>query len=287
MLRLVLPAFISAAFSLVAAEGDALGVRASTSAKGLMALVEPACAAAPGGTKIATSYSLTAKIIDGVAKGEVAVGITMRDLKASEKEKSPDLVGTAIGIDALVLTVPAANPVAGLSAAQVRSIWTGAVANWKDVGGPDLAITVVGRSKDFGANEFFCDFVKLEANAAEGGLVYREKGREPWGTVVISAPATNDLALATLRTTPGAITYFPMGPLAKYRAKGIDLKSLVLDGHEPSAEAVANGTYPLRRTMNAITKGQPDGAAKAFIGFMTSAEGQKCVVEAGFIALGR
>ena len=60
-----------------------------------------------------------------------------------------------IAIDSLVLVTNPANPIQSLTSEQVQQIYTGAITNWSQIGGPDLAITVVTRPDGSGTRSVF------------------------------------------------------------------------------------------------------------------------------------
>ncbi|RLC68103.1 MAG: hypothetical protein DRI52_10140, partial [Chloroflexi bacterium] len=65
------------------------------------------------------------------------------------------------------------------------------------------------------------------------------------------------------------------------------IKALAIDGVEATVENAASGVYPVVRPLNLLTKGEPDGLVKAWLDFILSDEGQKIVVEEGYIAVNR
>jgi phosphate transport system substrate-binding protein len=271
----------------VADETGAMKVLASTSTKPLLERVAAVFPASAGGRPLTVSYLSSTFLVDKVVAGEAAVGINSRNLKAKEKAASPAVVATPIGFDALIVTVPVANPITNLSSAQVRGIWTGTITNWQELGGPDLAIVVVGRAKAYDPILLFGDFMKLETKVVEGGLIYCEQGQTAWSTIPAQAAETDDQALATLAARPGAISYFPLGRLMACQAKGRPVKGLTLNAIAATPETIAANLYPISRTLNAITASAPSGSSKDLIDFLRSAEGQQLLVEAGFVALGQ
>lgn len=264
---------------------DTLNVAVATTTKVLMKLVEPVFEASKKGAEIAPTIGATGDMVELVMAGKAAVAVTTRNRKEYEIQKCPTLVGTPIGLDGLAIVVAATNPVSNLAFEQISAIWTGKIVNWKELGGPDLPIVLIGRTKAYDSIMLFCDFMKLESKAVEGGLVYREKGKEEWCPTVVTAPETDDLALSTLLDSPGAITYFPLQILNNYKAKNKAVKSVSFDGIQPTKETIADGTYFIHRTLNAITNGYPKGETKCFVDFLLSKKGQKGITKAGFIAL--
>ncbi|MBC7846000.1 MAG: substrate-binding domain-containing protein [Flavobacterium sp.] len=271
--------------SVIVESKETLKLAVATTVKVLMKLVEPAFEPVNKNTKITSTIGPTGDMVELVMAGKSKVAITTRNLKDYEKVKCPTLVGTPIGLDGLAIVVSSSNPVSNLAFAQISAIWTGKIVNWKELGGPDLPIVLIGRTKAYDSIMLFCDFMKLESKPVEGGLIYREKGKEDWCSTVITAPETDDLALTILLKTPGAITYFPLQVLNNYKEYKIAVKCLSFDGVQPTKETIANGTYFIHRTLNAITNGQPEGLTKTFVDFLVSMKGQELIVEAGFLSL--
>lgn len=263
---------------------DTLKVAVATTTKALMKLVEPAFETSKKGSEIASTIGATGDMVELVMSGKSKVAITTRNLKDYEKVKCPTLIGTPIGLDGLAIVVSNSNPISNLTFEQISAIWTGQIVNWKELGGPDLPIVLIGRTKAYDSIMLFCDFMKLESKEVEGGLIYREKNKEKWCPTIVSAPETDDFALTVLLKTPGAISYFPLQILNNYKANDKAVKSLSFDGVQPSKETIANGTYFIHRTLNAITNGQPEGITKTFVDFLLSKEGQNVVTKAGFVA---
>lgn len=264
---------------------DTLKVAVATTMKTLIKLVEPAFETSKKGVEITPTIGATGDMVELVRTGKSKVAITTRNLKDFEKVKCPTLVGNPIGLDGLAIVVSASNPVTNLTFEQIAAIWTGKIVNWKEIGGLDLPIVLIGRTKAYDSIMLFCDFMKLESKAVEGGLIYREKSKEEWCPTVVTAPETDDLALTTLLNSPGAITYFPLQILNNYKAKNQAVKSVSFDGIQPTKETITNGTYFIHRTLNAITNGRQEGLTKTFVDFLVSKKGQELVVEAGFLSL--
>lgn len=266
---------------------DTLKIGVATTTKALMKLIEPAFETSSKTIEIVPTVAATGDVVELVMAGKASVATTTRNLKEYEKLKCSTLVGTPIGLDGLAMAVSTSNPVTNLTFAQITAIWTGNIVNWKELGGNDVPIVLIGRAKAYDPIMLFCDFMKLESKPVEGGLIYREKGKEQWCQTVVSAPETDDLALAALLKTPGAITYFPLQVLNNFRAKNTAIKALSFDGIEPTKATIANGTYFIHRTLNAITNGKPEGNTYLFINFLLSDEGQKLVENAGFLTIGK
>ena len=114
-------------------------------------------------------------------------------------------------------------------------------------------------------------------------MVHKVKGDDSYGTVQARLIGPNKEALGVVSTQPNAIAYVSVGTAQEVAKKGGRVHLLELDGVAATVENVGNETYPLRRPLHIITKGEPQGIVKEFIDFMLSEEGQKIVQSLEFI----
>lgn len=207
--------------------------------------------------------------IQAAGEGTASIGMSSRDLKAEEKTRYPDLVSTVIGNDGIALIVHPSNTVAPLTLEQVKGIYQGKYTNWKDLGGPDMAIVVVGRDSASGTREFFHEKVMNKEDFMAGQL---EKN-------------SNGAVKQTIAQTPGAIGYVGLG----YIDGTIRAVPILVNGTpvEPSVRTVLDRQYPISRPLILITKGEPTGLAKDYIRFLLGQEGQKILEKEGFVPLGQ
>ena len=173
--------------------------------------------------------------------------------------------------DGLAIIVNPVNPVAELSMEQIRKIFTGEYANWKDVGGPDLPVIVLSRESSSGTFVFFQEFVLNKAD-------YTPKARLLAGTSAIVQSVAAD---------QGAIAYVGLAFAleAKATVKMVPVKSS--DGAPaflPSDETVSAGQYPVARPLYLYTNGSSSSEVKSFVDFCLSDVGQKIVTETGYIS---
>lgn len=207
--------------------------------------------------------------IQAAGEGTASIGMSSRDLKAEEKTRYPDLVSTVIGNDGIALIVHTSNTVGSLTLEQIKGIYQGKYTNWKDLGGPDMAIVVVGRDSASGTREFFHEKVMNKEDFVAGQL---EKN-------------SNGAVKQTVAQTPGAIGYVGLGYLdATVRAVPILVNGTPI---EPSVRTVLDRKYPISRPLILVTKGDPKGLAKDYIRFLLSQEGQKILEKEGFVPLGQ
>jgi phosphate transport system substrate-binding protein len=187
-------------------------------------------------------------------EGRASFGGVARELTAAEKTK----VGGAnvIGYDVMGVFVHAGNPVAGLTRAQLKQIFTGQASNWKQFGGPDRPITVYSEKLAGGRAT-----VKAFKDMVLGG--------ENYGQVKELEDAID--CLKDVTQDPGGITASSMS----FAMPGV--KALAVDSATPTAKAVQAGSYPLKRPLILVTKDPPAGDVKAFLDFILTPEAQAIV----------
>ena len=80
---------------------------------------------------------------EAVNSGTALIGDLSRNLKDEENPDQFEI--NQIAIDGIAIAVNKDNPVTELTSEQITQIFTGEITNWKDLGGNDQAITVIGR----------------------------------------------------------------------------------------------------------------------------------------------
>jgi len=211
-----------------------------------------------GGTVDVQAGGSTAGI-KAVKEGTAHIGMSSRELHEDEKA---GLVATVVARDGIAVIVHPSNPVADLTVDQVKGIYAGKISNWKDVGGPDKGITVITREEGSGTRGAFEELVMGKDNPiANSAIVQGQTGG-------VRTMVTGDEA---------AVGYISIGQLTD------KVKALKLGGVEATEANVAAGTYPVKRPFLFITKGEPAGAAKAFIDYVLSAEGQDLARKEGLV----
>ncbi len=215
------------------------------------------------GSRIDVSGGGSSHGIRAVAAGTVDMGCISRDLKPSEMKIYPDLMPHAIARDGIAIITHPENPVSGLTLAQVQGIYAGTITNWKEVGGTDSSITVVSREKGSGTRECFeqAVMVPISVEVTDRAIIQDSNGK----------------IRATIAGNEYSIGFISIGYLNS------EVKSLYLDGIEPTQENVVSGRYMISRTLWMVTKGEPDADEQAFLDFVLGAEGQKIVEKVGYI----
>jgi phosphate transport system substrate-binding protein len=198
-----------------------------------------------------------------------------RPMKDKEKamvrtRHGKDVVEISVALDGVAIYVPESSLIKSISMAQLKSIYTGTITNWRDIGGKDQRIVAYSRENNSGTYVFFKEHVLKNEDFA------RDVQTLP-GTAAVVNAVSKDLASLGY----GGIAYASgIRPLA---VKPDDASEAV----KPSLETVEAGTYPLSRHLYFYTVGPPTGEIKAFIDWVLSPEGQKICEAVGYYPLNR
>jgi phosphate transport system substrate-binding protein len=195
--------------------------------------------------------------IQACKSGACLIGMSSRELKPDEK----DLTEVVVARDGLAIVVHPSNPVRGLSLDQVKQVFAGDILNWKFLGGPGRAITVVTREEGSGTRGAFQELVMKTTRIYRGAIVQDSNG-------TVREIVAHD---------PHSIGYISLGLV------NAQVRALALDGVEASEANILNGTYKLVRPFLFLTKGEAPEVVRNFVAFVLSAEGQKLVQEEGLI----
>lgn len=201
--------------------------------------------------------------IEAVTNGTTDIGNSSRSLK--DEEKAAGVVENVVAIDGIAVCVDPANEVADLTKEQLTNIYNGTVTNWKEVGGADEPIIVIGREAGSGTRGAFEELVDLV-----DGCKYANE-LDSTGAVI-----------AKVASTPGAIGY------ASLDALDDSVKALSLEGVEATAENIKAGNYFLSRLFVMATKGEiseQNDLVQAWFDFVLGDEGQQVASEVGLITV--
>lgn len=173
-----------------------------------------------------------------------------------------------VALDGLAVVVHPSNPVKRLTIAQLADLFTGKVRTWKSVGGPDRAVVLLSREVNSGTHVYFKEHVL-------------GPGQEfaPEALLLPSSQAIADEAA----TNPDAIGYYGMGYANPKNAVVAIAKMAEGPYVAPSADSVRSGTYPIARPLFLYSAGEPQGAAKVFLDFARSPDGQVIVRQTDFV----
>lgn len=196
-----------------------------------------------------------------IAQGSVQVGNS--DVFAEEKLKDKSQIGNLKDNRICVVGfAPVTHPgvgVPGVTMEQLQKIFTGAITNWKDLGGADQAIVVINRASGSGTRASF-EGVVLKGVSVPAGFTPQEQDSS--GTV-----------LKMVKETPGAISYLALSYIDS------SVVALKLDEVVPSEDTIAAGEWPIWSYEHMYTRTDVNDATKAYIDFMLSDEVQGELVE--------
>ncbi len=198
--------------------------------------------------------------ITAVAEGRCDIGLSSRSLK--EEEKAQGLTETTLALDGIAVIVNPENPVNDLDLETIAKIYTGEITNWKDVGGNDLEIVLIGREAGSGTRDGFESITDTE-----DACVYRQE-----------LTSTGDV-ITTVAGNPGAIGYASLASIKE------TVKALSVGGIVPSEETVKDGSYVVQRPFVLVTKSDTglSKTAQEFFDYVTSSEASEIISAAGAV----
>jgi phosphate transport system substrate-binding protein len=183
--------------------------------------------------------------------GMTDIALSTRPPDAADKS----LVAHPIARDGLCVIVHNTNPVTALSDEQLRGIFEGKIASWKEVGGKDAAIIRLNHAEVRTSLVMFVKYLGLQVS----DMKYTD--------VVISSDRE---AIQTVSSKPDAMTYLSMASALTAVAGGSPLKLIGLRGVAPTVANVENGTVPIVYDVSFVTKEAPNPQTKAFVEFAAS-----------------
>lgn len=196
--------------------------------------------------------------IQEASEGKCDIGNSSRKLKDEEAEK---LDATVVGLDGIALVVNPVNKLEDITLQDLAKVYSGEITNWKELGGDDKAIVVIGREDGSGTRDGFESIVMGDKEPK-----YAQE-LESTGSV-INAVATTD----------GAIGYASLANVDE------TVKALKIGGVEATEENVKSGAYEVQRPFICATlKGSDNKLVKAYLDFILSEEGQALVLAQGAV----
>lgn len=208
--------------------------------------------------------------------GQVEIAMSSKPVGDDDEARFPDVdfASTEIGQDAVGVIIRkevADGGVTSLDRAQLTALFEGRITNWKEVGGPDLGVFIYDKEPGRGTREVLDKYLY----GPDG------KAPPPPQSDHFAIVGGNEETRTKLESTPGSV-----GPLSSSFVTGHPkLVAVSVDGVAPTPANVKSGTYPMSRPLFLVTNGPPTGAAKRFIDYVVSTEGQKLVSRHGYLTL--
>ena len=213
-------------------------------------------------TGIKVTYNATGSGagIQAVLEGRCDIGLSSRALKDEEIEQG--LTGTVLAYDGIAIIINPQNPVSDLDMETLAKIYTGEITNWKEVGGNDAEIVLIGREGGSGTRDGF-ETVTGTADKCK----YRQE-----------LTSTGDV-ITTVASNPAAIGYASLASVKD------TVKAISVDGITPNEQTVKDGTYAVQRPFVLVTKtdAQLGENAQQFFNYITSASANDILTGAGVI----
>lgn len=200
--------------------------------------------------------------ITAVAEGRCDIGLSSRALK--DDEKAQGLTETILALDGIAVIVNPKNPVNDLTLDEIAKIYTGEIKNWKDVGGNDAEIVLIGREAGSGTRDGF-----ESITGTKDACAYRQE-----------LTSTGDV-VTTVAGNPNAVGYASLASLKD------TVKALSVGGVAPSEATVKDGSYAVQRPFVLVTKSgaKLSGSAQKFFDFALSAEANSIISGAGAVPI--
>lgn len=239
-----------------------VSMNGSTSMEKVVGALSEAFMAANSGVDVTYDPTGSGAGITAATEGTTDIGLSSRALKDTEA----GLKTTTVALDGIAIIVNKANGIKDLTVEQIAKLATGEISNWKDVGGKDAPVVVIGREAGSGTRDGFETITDTKDKC--------KYAQELTATgAVISAVQSNENAIgyASLSAVKDSVAMLTVGGIA------------------PSEATVLDGTYQVQRPFEMITKeGQtirPE--VQAFLDFATSKEAAEIIANAGAVPLQR
>ena len=198
--------------------------------------------------------------ITAVSEGRCDIGLSSRALK--DDEKASGLKETVLALDGIAIIVNPENKISDLTLEQIAKIYTGQITNWKEVGGDDAEIVLIGREAGSGTRDGF-----ESITGTKDSCKYRQE-----------LTSTGDV-ITTVAGNPNAIGYASLASVKD------SVKALSVGGVAPTEATVSDGTYAVQRPFVLVTKEgvELSAAAKLFFDYATSKDAAEIISAAGAV----
>ena len=202
--------------------------------------------------------------ITAVSEGRCDIGLASRALK--DDEKASGLKETVLALDGIAIIVNPENKVSDLTVEQIAKIYTGEITNWKDVGGDDAEIVLIGREAGSGTRDGF-----ESITGTKDSCKYRQE-----------LTSTGDV-ITTVAGNPNAIGYASLASVKD------TVKAISVNGVAPSEATVSDGSYEVQRPFILVTKEgvELSKAAQLFFDYATGKDAADIISAAGAVPVAK
>jgi phosphate transport system substrate-binding protein len=199
------------------------------------------------GVRIDVQARGSARGISDVRQGLADLAMLARPLRPDESS----LRAFPIAHDGLCLVVARDNPITSLSDQQVVRLWTRSATNWSQVGGKEAAVLLIGQAEGHSLSELFIDHFGLQGNKVRLDAVVNG----------------SEAALKAVAANPNALSYASVGVT---EFSELPVRALPYRGVAATLANVRDGSYPLSRPLQLVTRDEPQGLVKDFLDFARS-----------------
>lgn len=256
------------------AEKTSIDIKGSDTMVNLMSNLAETYMTAHPGINIAVTGGGSGTGIAALLNGTTDICAASRMMQQKEIDlahsKTIEPVETVVGMDGLAVMVNKNSFIDSLTLDQLRQIYIGEITNWSVLGGPDQEITLLSRESNSGTHVYFKEHVLNKSDFAARALLM------PSTATIVQEVINNNFAIG-------------YGGVAYALNSDVKIVGIKKDADTPSVlptdESVKSGEYPIARPLFLYTNGQPQGLIKQFIDYTLTPDGQKIVLETGYVPM--